>query len=259
MPSADHGQLRDWSHTLTRGLDPSLTAEEDDAATAAGQAMFDYVGQVVADKRKDPGDDILTALIQAEEAGDRLDHRRDPGPGDAALHRRARDDGEPDRQRADPPLPLPRADGPPPGRSRPRRQRRRGDAPLRRPGPVHPAGQPGTVRGRRRHHPGGQPADPGARLGQPRSRASGGRPPTSSTSPGPAPTSTSPSAEAPTSASAMPWPGWRPRPPCPSCSDASPAWNPPRPSRPGCTASPCAASKPSRSCFADSSHHHGGG
>jgi cytochrome P450 len=72
MPADDHGQLRDWSHAITRGLDPSLTPEEEEAATAAGRGMFDYVGQVVADKRRDPGDDILTALIQAEEAGDRL-------------------------------------------------------------------------------------------------------------------------------------------------------------------------------------------
>ena len=73
MPSADIGQLRDWSRILTRGLDPSITPEEDEAATAAGRAMFDYLAQVVVDKRKDPGDYILTALIQAEEAGDRLD------------------------------------------------------------------------------------------------------------------------------------------------------------------------------------------
>jgi cytochrome P450 len=72
MPPADHGQLRAWSHTLARALDPALAVAEDEAATAAGQAMFAYVGQVVADKRKDPGDDILTALIEAEEAGDRL-------------------------------------------------------------------------------------------------------------------------------------------------------------------------------------------
>jgi len=73
MPAGDMGQLRDWSHTLTKGLDPSITPEEDEAATAAGRAMFDYVAQVVADKRRDPGDDILTALIHAEEAGDRLE------------------------------------------------------------------------------------------------------------------------------------------------------------------------------------------
>src|SRR5205085_6633580 len=73
MPRHDTGQLRDWSHTITRALDPSLTPEEDEAATVAGRAMFDYVAQVVADKRRHPGDDILTALIEAEEAGDRLE------------------------------------------------------------------------------------------------------------------------------------------------------------------------------------------
>jgi cytochrome P450 len=73
MPAGDHGRLRDWSRIITRGLDPSLSPEEDEATTAAGRAMFDYVAQVVEDKRKDPGDDILTALIQAEEAGDRLE------------------------------------------------------------------------------------------------------------------------------------------------------------------------------------------
>jgi cytochrome P450 len=73
MPSGDMEQLRDWSRILTKALDPSLSSEEDGAATVAGQAMFDYIGQIVANKRRDPGDDILTALIHAEEDGDRLD------------------------------------------------------------------------------------------------------------------------------------------------------------------------------------------
>ncbi|HEV3363776.1 MAG TPA: cytochrome P450, partial [Acidimicrobiia bacterium] len=72
MPPSDHSRLREWSHSITRGLDPSLTPEQDEAATAAGQGMFGYVGEIVADKRKDPADDILSALIQAEEEGDRL-------------------------------------------------------------------------------------------------------------------------------------------------------------------------------------------
>ncbi|HZI36792.1 MAG TPA: cytochrome P450, partial [Acidimicrobiia bacterium] len=73
MPQGDMDQLRDWSRILTKGLDPSISPEEDEAATTAGRAMFDYIAQVVADKRSDPGDDILTALIHAEEDGDRLD------------------------------------------------------------------------------------------------------------------------------------------------------------------------------------------
>ena len=72
MPYADVPRLKAWSDTITRALDPGLTAEEDEAATAAGQAIFEYIGQVVADKRHSPADDILTRLIEAEEEGDSL-------------------------------------------------------------------------------------------------------------------------------------------------------------------------------------------
>jgi cytochrome P450 len=73
MPGSDRSQLRDWSRAITRGLDPSLSPEEDEAATAAARAMLTYVEAVVADKRRHPGEDILTRLIEAEEKGDRLE------------------------------------------------------------------------------------------------------------------------------------------------------------------------------------------
>lgn len=73
MPTRDMAQLREWSHALTPGLDPFITPEEEDAAQAAGRAMTDYVNEVVADKRGKGGDDILAALIAAEDAGDVLD------------------------------------------------------------------------------------------------------------------------------------------------------------------------------------------
>jgi cytochrome P450 len=72
MPYADVPQLKAWSDTITRALDPDITPAEDDAATTAGWAFFDYIGQVVADKRSAPADDILTRLIEAEEEGDTL-------------------------------------------------------------------------------------------------------------------------------------------------------------------------------------------
>jgi cytochrome P450 len=42
------------------------------AATSALGELLDYVGALVARRQDDPGDDLITALVQAEEAGDRL-------------------------------------------------------------------------------------------------------------------------------------------------------------------------------------------
>jgi cytochrome P450 len=75
MPQADAPQLRTWSRTLTKGLDPVSTDEEAQASAEAGRAMGDYLQQVIVDKRRAPGDDILTALLHAEDAGDVLDDK----------------------------------------------------------------------------------------------------------------------------------------------------------------------------------------
>ena len=73
MPPDDTPTLRAWSRTLAKGLDPFSTPEEEDASAQAGRAMTTYLEQVLDDKRALPGDDILTALLHAEEAGDVLD------------------------------------------------------------------------------------------------------------------------------------------------------------------------------------------
>ncbi len=73
MPAEDMDQLREWSHTLTPGLEPFITPAEEAAAAEAGKAMTGYVEQVVADRRGKGGDDILAALIAAEDAGEILD------------------------------------------------------------------------------------------------------------------------------------------------------------------------------------------
>ena len=72
MPHADIPQLRTWSHAMTKTLDPLNTPDEEAAAVDATRAMLGYVEQVITDKRAHPADDILTALIEAEETGDRL-------------------------------------------------------------------------------------------------------------------------------------------------------------------------------------------
>lgn len=72
MPESDRDQLRDWSHTLVRILDFTIGPDELVACLAAGDAMREHIMEVIEWKRRNPADDLLTALIQAEEDGDVL-------------------------------------------------------------------------------------------------------------------------------------------------------------------------------------------
>ncbi len=68
----DRFQLREWSGAVVKTFDPILTREESLAALEAADNIFDYVQEVIAWKRENTSDDLLTALIAAEDEGDRL-------------------------------------------------------------------------------------------------------------------------------------------------------------------------------------------
>ena len=72
MPEGDRAAIRDWSHALTKTLDPIITEEDMRAAFEASDAMTEYLETVVPWKRANPADDVLTGLVQAEEGGDTL-------------------------------------------------------------------------------------------------------------------------------------------------------------------------------------------
>lgn len=72
MPTERAAELREWSRSLTAALEPTATSVELDAADAAGRLMNEYLQDVITDRRRHPGDDLLSSLIAAEEAGDRL-------------------------------------------------------------------------------------------------------------------------------------------------------------------------------------------
>jgi cytochrome P450 len=65
-------QLREWSGQLVRTFDPIITVEEAKIAFDAGDNMYAYLTDVIAWKREHPSDDVLSALIAAEDDGDRL-------------------------------------------------------------------------------------------------------------------------------------------------------------------------------------------
>jgi cytochrome P450 len=72
MPDGNRDEVRGWSHTLTKTLDPIVSPEEVDAALAAANNMQSHIQDVLAWKRDHPADDLLTGLIAAEDEGDRL-------------------------------------------------------------------------------------------------------------------------------------------------------------------------------------------
>jgi cytochrome P450 len=67
IPGEDRDAFREWSGTI---LSSAPTAE---AIRTAGLAMFEYFTELVAAKRRAPADDLVSALIDAQDAGDTLD------------------------------------------------------------------------------------------------------------------------------------------------------------------------------------------
>ena len=72
VPAADGEKLREWSGLIVRTLEPIVDMELVKRIVDASDNMFDHVSELIAMKRKEPGDDLLSALIAAEEHGDVL-------------------------------------------------------------------------------------------------------------------------------------------------------------------------------------------
>jgi cytochrome P450 len=73
MPEGrDRSQLREWSGAVVKTFDPILSREETFAAFDAIDNIKTYLDEVVAWKRANPSDDLLSALVAAEDEGDRL-------------------------------------------------------------------------------------------------------------------------------------------------------------------------------------------
>ena len=75
VPVEDHERFRGWSLDLARGLDATLLGAGSDVAVRANgsrRALSEYFRELIAERRDSPRADLLTALIAAEEAGDKL-------------------------------------------------------------------------------------------------------------------------------------------------------------------------------------------
>ena len=221
-PREDQHLFGPWSSDASRMLDGDLDEATIQRGLLAFMSLVNYLNGIFEERRANPRDDLLTALLAAEEEGDKLSeeelrstvvllfvagHETTTnliGNGTVALLRQRH---EWDRLVADPSLA--------PGRGG-------GGAALRRARPPHrPHRHRADARSATSLVEPGQGVVTLAGGGQPRSRSASPTP-TGSTSPGPT-TTTSPSATASTTASAPRWPASRAR----RCSRRSPSGSPP--------------------------------
>ena len=72
VPAEDQAQFRAWGHDVAATLDPQTAAAAQAETRAAELALTGYLRELVRERRANPDDSILSALIVAEDEGDRL-------------------------------------------------------------------------------------------------------------------------------------------------------------------------------------------
>ncbi len=74
VPIADQDRFKEWSHALARGLDPDFLLP-DEVVVARDTAVMQfaqYFFELLAERRRNPGDDLLSGLVRAEDEGNVL-------------------------------------------------------------------------------------------------------------------------------------------------------------------------------------------
>ncbi len=74
VPPQDMDRFKDWSNDISLTIEPSLTDEQIRRVQKASEELFEYFEGIMEQRRREPRDDMITALMNAEEEGDRLTH-----------------------------------------------------------------------------------------------------------------------------------------------------------------------------------------
>jgi pimeloyl-[acyl-carrier protein] synthase len=75
VPVEDRERFKEWGLDIARGLDAIMLPPESEVtrrSVAARRALSDYFRGLIAERRASPRGDLLSGLITAEEAGDKL-------------------------------------------------------------------------------------------------------------------------------------------------------------------------------------------
>jgi cytochrome P450 len=72
VPAEDQASFRAWGHAVAATLEPQTSLDAGRQSRAAELALTSYLQDLVAKRRADPDESLLSALVAIEEDGDRL-------------------------------------------------------------------------------------------------------------------------------------------------------------------------------------------
>ena len=72
MPTERADEMRQWSQIITNSLEPTASDDELAQSDEALAQLVPYLTSIIEERRKNLGDDMLSSLITAEEAGDKM-------------------------------------------------------------------------------------------------------------------------------------------------------------------------------------------
>ena len=75
IPKEAQQQLHQWTNVLSRILDPLVSLKEYEAMNQATEEIQEYLRTLIADREKDPQEDLISNLIAAKEESDRLSQK----------------------------------------------------------------------------------------------------------------------------------------------------------------------------------------
>ena len=72
VPGGDLERFKVWSDRFARVLEPSLTEKEQEWVLQTDREFGDYFTGIIEQRRREPRDDLVSRLVEAEEEGDKL-------------------------------------------------------------------------------------------------------------------------------------------------------------------------------------------
>src|SRR5207253_6055399 len=72
VPAEDRVKFQEWSAVLAASLDPLVSEDVMERVGPSRDALHAYLREIIAERRRQPRSDLISALVAAEERGDTL-------------------------------------------------------------------------------------------------------------------------------------------------------------------------------------------